>query len=140
MAAGPRHERLVGELLLLSELTGHHTRLPGDALPDGMRPDVLRADLRKARLFVGDAKSTEWPEGVPAARVGRYGRWVTALARAGGCGVLVIATDDQDCADAWAVELRSIAGASFDVVRARVQPGLHVSSVLCRPAVRPRLS
>ena len=49
----------------------------GGVLPDGKRPDVLRIDLDREILFMGDAKNTESPGNKETlVRLSRYLRWL----------------------------------------------------------------
>lgn len=59
-APGERHEQRARVLEACADLSGHCSpcRLSADDLPD-----LVRADVRSRRLFVGDAKNTESPGG-----------------------------------------------------------------------------
>lgn len=71
------HERRAGVLDALAVLAGFSVELT--CWPDGTRPDVLRADVARRRLFVGEAKETESPGRTDTAeRLARYLGWVAA--------------------------------------------------------------
>lgn len=96
----PRHEWRVGLLGCLAQLTGHHTDL--GAWPDGTIPDVLRADLSRRRLFVGDAKAAEQPgDPAAAARLDGYVDWLAVAVRAGAVGSLAICAPNREEAEDW---------------------------------------
>jgi hypothetical protein len=62
---------------VLAVLTGCRLRL--QALPDGHRPDVMRYDRERNRLFLGEAKETETPgNSETRIRLLTYLRWMRA--------------------------------------------------------------
>jgi len=77
-AALARHNRRAALLDSLALLSGCTATVPG-GFPDGGRPDVLRLDLSRRLLFVGDAKNTEPPTcRETQARLMAYIRWLSA--------------------------------------------------------------
>lgn len=77
------HEDRRRALDALAILTGHTAALPW-GFPDGLRPDVLRCDLSRSSLFVGDAKEVETPGCLETrVRLLRYIRWVASHVQTG---------------------------------------------------------
>lgn len=78
------HEDRRALLDAMAALAGFSTDLATLGLPDGSRPDVLRADFPGRRLFIGDAKDGETPGNAAThARLARYMRWAVAAASRG---------------------------------------------------------
>lgn len=74
------HEARRQRLAAVAILAGFEVPL-GDGLPDGSRPDVVRARPGGAALFVGDAKDTEGAGGPQTIdRLARYVRLFVTLA------------------------------------------------------------
>lgn len=96
------HDLRVRFLDTLAVLVGYKESLGGQ-LPDGLRPDVLRYDSRKGRLFVGDAKNTESPGCLETqVRLLRYLRWLYAHSCSGErSGVFAICFGKSSDARGW---------------------------------------
>jgi len=134
-APGERHEALVYGLGTLAALMGF--TLPHDGrLPDGARPDVLREDLWRRRLFIGDAKASEWPEGIVLQRVSGYAVWMEAHRLAGGTGMLLIATPMSHMAAAWVKALAELPLARVATpVRSRLDRSAYIVGLATEPRV-----
>jgi hypothetical protein len=134
------HELLVERLVTLADLMGFTLR-SARALPDGSRPDVLRRDYWRRRLFVGDAKATEWPDGEAWRRITGYASWLEAYSLAGGPGLLLIATPSSDMAGAWSEALATLPlAAAATPRRSHVDRSLYVVGLASGPyhgAARP---
>src|SRR5438128_1365701 len=83
-----RHEDRRVLLDAMAALAGFTTDLATMGLPDGSRPDVLRADLPGRRLFIGDAKDVETPGN--AATHARLARYIACGVRAASGGIEVV--------------------------------------------------
>lgn len=95
-----RHERRVEILAGLAQLTGHHADL--GAWPDDTIPDVLRADLSRRRIYVGDAKASEYPGNRDTvARLSGYVAWLAVAVRAGAMASLMLCAPGQQEAEGW---------------------------------------
>lgn len=131
------HEQRAEVLDALAVLAGFSAELA--CWPDGTRPDVLRADVARRRLFVGEAKATESPcRSDTAERLARYLAWVAA-ARAD-MTYVAICFGRRDDRRGWirllervsspaGVDLASVAGWAIDSTH-------HVVVVTVRPARR----
>jgi hypothetical protein len=74
----------------------------GGSLPDGRRPDVLRADSRRRALFVGDAKHSESPGNRETqARLLGYFRWLSSHFEGGGLGIYAVCFGRKSDTSAW---------------------------------------
>jgi hypothetical protein len=95
-----RHEDRRVLLDSMAVLAGFTCDLAAVGLPDGSRPDVLRADLSGRRLFIGDAKDVETPgNAATGARLGRYMSWGAGAAS---CGLeVVVAICHGRPAESW---------------------------------------
>lgn len=83
------HSRLVSVLDSVAVLLGHFEDLRA-CLPDGSRPDVLRCDRSRRRLFIGEARNTEHWSSAPALhRLDHYLGWATSLVRQKRASVIV---------------------------------------------------
>lgn len=70
LEGSPSHRYRTSVLTCLSNLTGCREELP--SFP-GAWPDVLRVDRSRLRVFIGDAKHTETPQGLDTrARLAKY--------------------------------------------------------------------
>lgn len=100
----PEHRERTALLDSLATLAGFHSLLP--AFADGRTPDVLRLDLRRGGLFVGDAKAQDGPRTAESyLRVRRYVAWASAhLSRPDRRLVLALAVPHERSAD-WATLL-----------------------------------
>jgi hypothetical protein len=80
-----------------------------DVLPDGHRPDVLRYNIERGLLFVGDAKDTETP-GCAATRerLRYYVSWVSAHVSSGGRGLVVICFGEVAHGAGWSSVLQAL--------------------------------
>lgn len=79
--------------------------------PDGGKPDVLRADIERSVLFVGDAKHTETP-GCTATKVRllHYFRWLAAHVGGGNrLGIFALCFGAGSDRDHWRHAIREIA-------------------------------
>lgn len=95
------HGRRVEFLDSLAILMGCEGALGGE-LPDGRRPDVLRYDLERRRLFVGDGKHSESPGNKETqARLQRYLKWLCAHVEGGGLGVFAVCFGKESDTGAW---------------------------------------
>jgi len=82
-------------------LVGHSAHFPS-GLPDNRRPDVLRIDIGRKRIFIGDAKDTEPPTSrATLARLQRYVLWLTAGLRAGYTGTFAVCFGTKRHANGW---------------------------------------
>jgi hypothetical protein len=88
------HELRVVDLTTMAVLAGFDVAV--DVLPDGSRPDVLRASTtRRTVVFLGDAKSSETPGNLDTAqRLRRYMLFASAYVTSGGSVVLALAVPD----------------------------------------------
>lgn len=93
-------------------------------LPDGCQPDVLRGNLARRLLFLGDAKDTETP-GCRATqmRLHRYFRWARCHTDNGGTTILAVCFGRRRDSAAWVRTLATLAAevgiawASIDVAK-----------------------
>jgi hypothetical protein len=85
------HDKKVRFLNELAILLGCTRNLSG-RFPDGRRPDILRADIQRYILFIGDAKQTETPGcSMTKMRLANYCRWLAANVDGGKrLGILVV--------------------------------------------------
>lgn len=79
------------------------TESVGSQLPDGCRPDVLRMDIDRNILFIGDAKVTELPGCKQSqVRLLRYLRWLSAhIDRPTAFGLFAICFGRMIDAEGW---------------------------------------
>ena len=94
----------------LAVLSGYAQELDG-GLPDGRRPDVLRIDLKRQRLFIGDAKDSESPKDLNAGvRLLAYFRWLsTHVVARSGRGTVAICFGNARHARGWIATLKTLA-------------------------------
>lgn len=90
--AGPSlwHEHRRSVLDNIAVLAGY-AESPGQQLPDGVRPDVIRINASRRMMFMGDAKHSETP-GCTATeeRLLSYFRWARAFVLSGGTLVFAV--------------------------------------------------
>jgi hypothetical protein len=131
------HNQRVEFLDALAALMGCKVKL-GGVLPDGRRPDVLRMDVRRGVLFIGDAKDTESP-GCRATQVRllRYLDWLRAhVARTERRGVFALCFGKEADADRWVetvlllCHLVALDCSEYSVKR--FEPGLLVAAFVCQ--------
>lgn len=92
----------------MAVLAGCTSVLPG-ALPDHRRPDVLRFDVSRRVVFVGEAKDTESAtDTATVARLAAYMDWALVAARRGTARVAVC--HPAGAGTDWLVTLRSLSG------------------------------
>jgi len=96
------HKERVRFLEGLAVLVGCREQV-GQELPDGKRPDVMRADSLGGWLFFGEAKSTESPGNCfTQARLESYLRWVRIhLMQDGHAAVFALCCDSGRETDRW---------------------------------------
>lgn len=106
------HERRRQVLQDLGRLAGYLEAPEPAELPGGGLPDVLRADLRRRRLFVADAKEAETPgNAATRARMERYVRSALAAVGIGADVTLAICAGRAHEAWRWQDDLRrAVAG------------------------------
>jgi hypothetical protein len=93
------------------------------ALPDGSIPDVLRIDIYRRRLFIGDAKDVETPGNTATRRrLSHYVLWACAATRKGFDVVVAICHGRQWEALDWARTLNTLARSAGVEVDVRVLP------------------
>lgn len=115
------------------------TRSLAGLLPDGVRPDVLRVDVERGLLFVGEAKHTESPGRADTlVRLQRYFNWAAAHRRLGGTVVGAVCfgreADRQDWAEALVRLAREAALGTPEIRWTRLGPGfVLVSGLWCPP-------
>ena len=138
------HALKVEFLDALAVLLGCESAL-GGAFPDGRRPDVLRADLGRRALFVGDAKHSERPGSRETqARLLGYMRWLSSHVRAGGIGVFAVCFARESDTGGWAEALstleREVGLERTTRGGERFEPGLVVVWSTFEPGVPPGLA
>lgn len=71
--------------------------------PDGKRPDVLRSNLSRKMLFIGEAKHSESPScGATQARLSEYLRWMAAhVSERTRVGVFAVCFGKRAHTDGW---------------------------------------
>jgi hypothetical protein len=102
------HEGRVAVLDTLAVLAGFATDARPRVLPDGSRPDVLRVDQLRRRIFIGDGKASETPgREETRRRLRHYAAWGV---RASGYGEVTLALCVGRPSDAgrWATLLRDL--------------------------------
>lgn len=115
------HERRLWFLETMADLLGCTTPTP---LDDECRPDVVRVDLRRARLLVGDAKHSETPScAATRKRLLRYVNRSSSWCRAGFVAVIAVCHDRQWEAQGW-----------LDLLRDIVDGNISLQPVLCGSA------
>jgi hypothetical protein len=108
-APGASHELRRGALDTMAIMAGFTASC---RLGEGLQPDVVRADLRRAYLLVGEAKDTETPgTAATAARYTKYAHEARRWLRAGFTVVLAICHGDTWLAADWASFLAARAAA-----------------------------
>ena len=138
------HEERVALLEACAVLAGHLT--PGRLAPDEY-PDVVRLDLHRCSLFVGDAKATETPGcAATRARVHGYLRAIRAWTRDGFTARVALCHGRPDQAGGWTELLQHAARcAAIDVTHTGcddLEPGTVVTWVdigPTRPQVRRQI-
>lgn len=109
------HNCKVEFITTLAELLGCRGQM-GNEFPDGRRPDVLRIDLRRCILFVGDAKHTESP-GCKAtqSRLREYLHWLSVhVSRESRLGIFTICFSKESEIPKW-IKTVSLLGAGVDL-------------------------
>lgn len=103
------HDLRIEFLDSLSVLAGYAQKLDC-GLPDGRRPDILRIDLKRQRLFIGDAKDSESPKDLnTGARLLAYFRWLsTHVVARGGRGTVAICFGNARHVRGWTNTLRML--------------------------------
>lgn len=101
-----------GSLATMAALAGFDIAVA--ALPDGARPDVLRARASDAAVFIGDAKATETPANTDTRqRLLRYMKFADTYVRAGGTVLFALAVPDSAHGPFWDFLLTDVT----DIVR-----------------------
>src|SRR5688572_22846386 len=99
------HERRLSFIEALADLLGCTTTV---VLDEDCRPDVVRVDMRRVRLLVGDAKDTETPScDATRQRFERYAQHASPWAEAGFAVVFAICHDRRWEAVRWSEFLRA---------------------------------
>jgi hypothetical protein len=95
------HGRRVEFLDALAILMGCEGTLNGE-LPDGRRPDVLRYDVERRILFIGDAKHWETPGNRETqARLQHYFKWLRSHVEGCGLGIFAVCFGRRSDTSAW---------------------------------------
>lgn len=99
------------------------TESVGFQLPDGCRPDVLRMDIDRNILFIGDAKVTESPGCKQSqVRLLRYLRWLSAhIDRPKAFGLFAICFGRRIDAEGW---LSTISSLAHEISLYTTEPGV----------------
>lgn len=107
------HDRNVSTLNTLAVLLGCYSDFFTE-LPDGKRPDVLRYDSSKRRLFIGDAKNTETPRNRDTQkRLFSYMLWLSAyVSKPGRQAVFAICFRRSADLNGWVQTVHSLAVAA----------------------------
>lgn len=125
------HGRRVEFLDALAILMGCEGTLNGE-LPDGRRPDVLRYDMERRTIFIGDAKHWETPGNRETqARLQHYFKWLRSHVEGGGWGVFAVCFGRESDTSAWTETIRMLGReVGLDYARRgveRFEPGLTVA-------------
>jgi hypothetical protein len=104
------HDRNARVLSTLALLLGCHSNFFIE-LPDGKRPDVLRYDSIKKRLFIGDAKNTETPRNKNTQkRLFSYLLWLSAyVSKPGRHAIFAVCFRHASDLDGWIYTIQGLA-------------------------------
>jgi hypothetical protein len=104
------HDQNVTVLNTLSLLLGCYSDFFIE-FPDGKRPDVLRYDAKKKRLFIGDAKNTETPKNKNTQkRLYSYLLWLSAyVSKPGRQAIFAICFRNPSDLEGWILAIQNLA-------------------------------